>query len=43
VIFRQLLARLERVEAAGEVERLRSHFVGGIKHMPVRMKLRPAA
>jgi cytochrome P450 len=43
VIFRQLLARLERVEPAGEVERLRSHFVGGIKHMPVRMKLRPAA
>ena len=43
VIFRQLLARLDRVELTGEVERLRSHFVGGIKHMPVRMKVRPAA
>jgi hypothetical protein len=27
---------------AGPVERLRSSFVGGIKHMPIRYKLKPA-
>ena len=40
VIFRELLKRIEYVESAGPVERLRSGFVGGIKHMPVRMMLR---
>ena len=40
VIFRELLRRLEHVELAGPVNRLRSSFVGGIKHMPVRYKLR---
>jgi cholest-4-en-3-one 26-monooxygenase len=36
VIFRHLLSRLEHVELAGPVERLRSSFVGGIKRMPIR-------
>ena len=40
VIFRELLKRVEHIESAGPLERLRSGFVGGIKHMPVRMKLR---
>jgi cholest-4-en-3-one 26-monooxygenase len=43
VIFRELMKRVESIESAGPVERLRSGFVGGIKHMPVRMKLRPRA
>lgn len=43
VIFRHILARLDHIEPAGPVERLRSSIVGGIKHMPVRWKLRPAA
>jgi cholest-4-en-3-one 26-monooxygenase len=43
VIFRELMKRVERIESTGPVERLRSSFVGGIKHMPVRMKLRPRA
>jgi cytochrome P450 len=43
VIFRHLLARLTDVELAGPVERLRSSVVGGIKHMPVRYRLLPAA
>jgi cytochrome P450 len=38
--FRQLAARLEHVELAGPVEKLRSSFVGGIKHMPIRWRLR---
>jgi cholest-4-en-3-one 26-monooxygenase len=40
VIFRQLVDRFEHFELTGEVERLRSSFVGGIKHMPVRFELR---
>jgi cytochrome P450 len=42
VIFSQLAQRLEHAELAGPVERLRSSFVGGIKHMPIRYKLKPA-
>jgi cytochrome P450 len=43
VIFRQLIDRFEHVELAGTVERLRSSFVGGIKHIPIRYRIRPAA
>ena len=43
VIFEQLLARLEHAELAGPVERLRSSFVGGVKHMPIRYQLKPAS
>jgi cytochrome P450 len=39
-IFRHLLARLESFELAGPVERLRSATVGGIKHLPIRYRLR---
>ena len=42
VIFAQLAKRLEHAELAGPVERLRSSFVGGIKHMPIRYRLKPA-
>jgi cholest-4-en-3-one 26-monooxygenase len=41
VIFRQVIERMEYAELAGPVERLRSSFVGGIKHMPIKMKLNP--
>ena len=43
VILRHLVARLEDVELAGPVERLRSSVVGGIKHLPIRYRLRQAA
>lgn len=36
VLFEMLLARFSDIALAGEVERLRSSFIGGIKHMPVR-------
>ncbi len=36
VMLRQLLRRLPELELAGEIQRLRSHVVAGIKHMPVR-------
>jgi len=41
VIFRELAKRLEDAELAGPAERLRSSFVGGIKHMPIRYRLGP--
>jgi cholest-4-en-3-one 26-monooxygenase len=42
VLFRQLAERLEKVEPAGAVSRLRSSFVGGIKAMPIRYRLAAA-
>jgi len=39
-IFRQVIARFAEVELAGPVERLRSSFVGGIKRMPIRYRLK---
>ena len=35
-MFEELLRRLPDIELAGPVERLRSNFLNGIKHMPVR-------
>ncbi len=35
LIFEQLVTRLPDLRPAGEVERLRSNFIGGIKHLPV--------
>jgi cytochrome P450 len=43
VFFRELLSRIESIEPVGEPEHVVSHFVGGIKNLPVRYKLRPAA
>ena len=40
VVFRHLAARLEHVELAGPVERLHSSFLGGIKRMPIRWRMR---
>ena len=39
-IFHQLMTRIPDLELAGPVERLRSSFVGGIKHMPVEYRPR---
>jgi cholest-4-en-3-one 26-monooxygenase len=36
IMFEELLRRLPDLELAGPVERLRSNFINGIKHMPVR-------
>ena len=35
VMFEELLGRVPKMELAGDVERLRSNFINGIKHMPV--------
>ncbi|HVV65710.1 MAG TPA: cytochrome P450 [Rhizomicrobium sp.] len=41
--FRELLARLERIEFAGEPKRIQSTFVTGLKALPVRYALRAGA
>jgi cytochrome P450 len=37
VMFEELLLRLRDIELAGPINRLRSNFINGIKHMPVRV------
>lgn len=36
VVLEQLLDRYDRLEVVGDVDRLRSNFLHGIKHLPVR-------
>lgn len=40
-ILRALLARLDFVEPAGPPEYTRTTFAGGIKHLPIRYRLKP--
>ena len=40
--LRFFLPRLEEIELAGPIDRLHSSFIGGIKRLPIRYKLRPA-
>jgi cytochrome P450 len=40
VAYKHLLPRIEEIELAGPVERLRSTLVGGVKHLPIRYKIR---
>ena len=39
VMFEELLPRLRNLEVTGPISRLRSNFINGIKHMPVRVDL----
>jgi cholest-4-en-3-one 26-monooxygenase len=39
-ILSEILRRLDAIELAGPVERVRSTFVGGIKRMPIRFRAR---
>jgi len=43
VVFRELARRLVGAELTAPVERLRSSFLGGVKHMRVRYRLAPPA
>jgi cholest-4-en-3-one 26-monooxygenase len=36
VLFEELVQRVPRIESLGAPDRLRSNFIGGIKHLPVR-------
>jgi len=42
-MFHQLAKRIETVELAGPIQRMRSNFVGGIKHMPIRYRIAAGA
>jgi cytochrome P450 len=42
VIFDELAGRLDAVALAGPVDRMRSSFLGGVKRMPIRYRLRKA-
>ena len=42
VVIQQLVDRIEEVELTGPVRRLRSSFVGGVKSMPIRFRMRPS-
>ncbi|MCH2172563.1 cytochrome P450 [Myxococcota bacterium] len=35
-MFRQLLTRMPDIEIAGDIEYLRSHFIDGVKHIPIK-------
>jgi cytochrome P450 len=39
VVFEELLRRVSAIEITGEPDRLRSNFINGIKHLPVRVTL----
>ena len=41
-LLRELLPRLEHVELAGPPERTASNLVPGLKHLPIRYRIRPA-
>jgi len=41
VIFAKLAERLEEIDLAGPIARLNSSFVGGIKRVPIRCRVRP--
>jgi cytochrome P450 len=42
IAYKHLLPRIEEIELAGPVDRLHSALVGGVKHLPIRYKLRRA-
>jgi hypothetical protein len=42
-LYRELLTRLEHVELVGKPERTASNLVPGLKHLPIRYRVRPAA
>lgn len=37
LLFQELTRRVPTIESVGEVSRLRSNFIGGIKHLPVKL------
>jgi cytochrome P450 len=41
VIFSQLAERLDQIELAGPVDRMRASFLCGAKRLPIRYALKP--
>ena len=42
VMFEELLARFDEIERVGDIKLLRSHFIDGIKSIPIRFNAREA-
>ena len=40
VLFEELFARVSSIALNGEVQRLRSNFISGIKHLPIKVTWR---
>ena len=40
VAYKHLLPRIAEIELAGPVSRLHSGLVGGVKHLPIRYRLK---
>ncbi len=38
ILYEELLPLIDEVEIAGPIERLRSNFISGIKHLPIRVQ-----
>ena len=43
IFFTQFIPRIDMIELTGPGEHLRASFVHGLKHLPIRYRLRPAA
>jgi cholest-4-en-3-one 26-monooxygenase len=43
VLYEELVKRVPHIEVAGPVQRLRSNFINGLKHLPVRLHAGAAA
>ena len=43
IFYTQFLPRIESIELAGDPSFLRASFVHGVKHLPIRFRLKPAA
>jgi cholest-4-en-3-one 26-monooxygenase len=43
ILLEELTRRVRSIERIGEIKRLRSNFINGIKHLPVRMHPAPGA
>jgi cytochrome P450 len=41
IAYKHLLPRIDEIELTGPVSRLHSALVGGVKHLPIRYKLKP--
>ncbi len=42
IFFEQIIPRIDHIELAGEPERIQASFVHGIKHLPIRYRLKAA-
>jgi len=43
IFFGKLLSRLQSIDLEGEPQLIKSSFIHGVKHLPIRYRLRPAS